>query len=124
MKQKAEELLIGAHTSAQGGAYHALLEGVEIGATTVQLFTRNQRQWAAKPLSEEEIDLFKETLAATHLKKIMSHDSYLINLGSPDDEALKKSRNAFKDELIRCQQLGITFLNFHPGAHISSSEEQ
>lgn len=124
MKQKADELLIGAHTSAQGGAYRALLEGAEIGATTIQLFTRNQKQWAAKPLSQEEIDLFKEALAATHLKKIMSHDSYLINLGSPDSENLKKSKKAFKDELIRCQQLGITFLNFHPGASISSSEEE
>jgi deoxyribonuclease IV len=124
MKHKAEELLIGAHTSAQGGAYHALLEGKEIGATTVQLFTRNQRQWAAKPLSQEEIDLFRNTLAETGLKKIMSHDSYLINLGSPDAEALKKSRKAFKDELIRCQQLGITFLNFHPGARVTSTEEE
>ena len=124
MKHKAEELLIGAHTSAQGGAYHALLEGQEIGATTVQLFTRNQRQWAAKPLSQEEIDLFKSTLDATGLKKIMSHDSYLINLGSPDGEALKKSRKAFKDELIRCQQLGIAFLNFHPGASVASTEEE
>ncbi len=124
MKKNAAELLIGAHTSAQGGAYHALLEGVEIGATTVQLFTRNQRQWAAKPLSEEEIHLFKETLVKTGLKKIMSHDSYLINLGSPDSEGLKKSQKAFKDELIRCQQLGITFLNFHPGASLSSSEEE
>jgi deoxyribonuclease IV len=124
MKHKPEELLIGAHTSAQGGAYHALLEGQEIGATTVQLFTRNQRQWAAKPLSQEEIDLFKSTLDATGLKKIMSHDSYLINLGSPDGEALKKSRKAFKDELIRCQQLGITFLNFHPGASVTSTEEE
>jgi len=124
MKHRAEELLIGAHTSAQGGAYRALLEGQEIGATTVQLFTRNQRQWAAKPLSQEEIDLFKSTLDATGLKKIMSHDSYLINLGSPDGEALKKSRKAFKDELIRCQQLGITFLNFHPGASVTSTEEE
>lgn len=124
MQQKPEELLIGAHTSAQGGAYHALLQGVEIGATTIQLFTRNQRQWAAKPLSQEEIDLFKETLAKTHLKKIMSHDSYLINLGSAEPENLHKSRKAFKEELIRCQQLGITFLNFHPGARTSSSEEE
>ena len=69
MKTNPQELLIGAHTSAQGGAYKALLEGVEIGATTVQLFTRNQRQWAAKPLSEEEIALFQETLLATGLKR-------------------------------------------------------
>ena len=124
MKKKVDELLIGAHTSAQGGAHRALLEGIEIGATTIQFFTRNQRQWAAKPLSEEEIDLFKETLAATGLQKIMSHDSYLINLGSPDAEALQKSRKAFKEELTRCQQLGVTFLNFHPGAATHGTEEE
>lgn len=124
MKTKAQDLLIGAHTSAQGGAYHALLEGQAIGATTIQLFTRNQRQWAAKPLTEEEIALFKETLTATHLKKIMSHASYLINLGSADSEMLKKSRAAFKEELRRCQQLGISFLNFHPGAAGSASVEE
>jgi deoxyribonuclease IV len=123
MKTKAQELLIGAHTSAQGGAYNALLEGQAIGATTIQLFTRNQRQWAAKPLTEEEIALFKETLTVTGLKKIMSHDSYLINLGSADSEMLKKSRKAFKEELLRCQQLGISFLNFHPGAAGSESVE-
>jgi deoxyribonuclease IV len=124
MKKKAEELLIGAHTSAQGGAHNALLEGVEIGATTVQLFTRNQKQWAVKPLSQEEIDLFKETLVQTGLKKIMSHDSYLINLGSPEAEGLIKSRKAFKEELVRCQQLGISFLNFHPGASTHGTEEK
>jgi deoxyribonuclease-4 len=118
------ELLIGAHTSAQGGAYHALLHGAAIGATTVQLFTRNQKQWAAKPLSEEEIGLFKETLVLTGLKKIMSHDSYLINLGAGDPENLQKSRKAFKEELIRCQQLGISFLNLHPGAAGTQTTEQ
>jgi deoxyribonuclease IV len=123
MHRKAGDLLIGAHTSAQGGAYKALLEGVEIGATTVQLFTRNQKQWAAKPLSQEEIHLFKETLEKTGLKKVMSHDSYLINLGSPDSEALQKSRKAFREELVRCQQFGIAYLNFHPGASLSGSTE-
>ena len=122
--KKPEELLIGAHTSTQGGLHHALLQGSQIGATTIQLFTRNQRQWNAKPLSEEEIGLFQETLETTHLKKIMSHASYLINLGSPDPEGLKKSRKAFREELIRCQELGIAFLNFHPGAALESSEEE
>lgn len=121
---KKKHLLIGAHTSAQGGVHNALLEGAEIGATTVQLFTRNQKQWAAKPLSQEEIDLFKETLERTGLQKIMSHDSYLINLGSPEAEGLAKSRKAFREELIRCQQLGVSFLNFHPGARLHSSEEE
>lgn len=124
MEKKEQHLLIGAHTSAQGGAYHALLHGAAIGATTIQLFTRNQKQWAAKPLSEEEIGLFKETLAATGLTKIMSHASYLINLGASDPENLQKSRKAFKEELIRCQQLGISFLNFHPGAAGTQTTEQ
>ncbi len=120
----ANELLIGAHTSAQGGAHNAILAGKEIGATTVQLFTSNQKRWEGKPITDEEADLFKETLAQTGLKKIMSHDSYLINLGSPDSDAVHKSRKAFREELIRCHKLGITFLNFHPGAALTSSPEQ
>jgi deoxyribonuclease IV len=123
-KTSADELLIGAHTSAAGGAYHALEKGVEIGATTIQFFSRNQRQWNAKPFSQEEIQNWKETLKKTGLKKIMVHDSYLINLGSPNKEALKKSQKAFHDELIRCQQLEVTYLNFHPGAALTSSEEE
>jgi deoxyribonuclease IV len=120
----AEELLIGAHTSAQGGVHHALLEGQEIGATTVQLFTTNQRRWEGKTISDEEADRFKDAVKATGIKKIMSHDSYLINLGSSDPETLLKSQKAFKEELIRCQKLDLTFLNFHPGAAVNSSEEE
>jgi deoxyribonuclease-4 len=123
-KTPGKELLIGAHTSAAGGVYNALLEGQRIGATTIQLFTSNQRQWAAKPLTEETIDLWKKTLDETGLKKIMSHDSYLINLGAPDKENLQKSRTAFHDETVRCLQLGITFLNFHPGAALSDDPQQ
>lgn len=111
-----EELLIGAHTSAAGGAFKALLEGKEIGATTIQLFTSNQKRWEGKVLTDEDIEKWQQTLKETGIKKIMSHGSYLINLGSPNSEALKKSRAAFKEELIRCQKLGISFLNFHPGA--------
>ncbi len=123
MTQPKKNLLIGAHTSASGGAYQALLEGQKIGATTVQLFTRNQKRWESKDLTEEEIDLFKQTLKETGLSNIMSHDSYLINLGCPHQENLEKSRKAFKQELIRCQKLGITYLNFHPGAFLDGSEE-
>lgn len=119
-----EELLIGAHTSAAGGVHNALLEGKEIGATTIQLFTKNQRQWQSSLMSDSEVALWKETLKETGLKKIMSHDSYLINLGSPDPAALHKSRTAFRMELQRCQQLGIDYLNFHPGAAIKSPEEE
>ena len=124
MHTPTKKLLIGAHTSATGGVHHALFEGKEIGATTVQLFTRNQKRWEHKELSEEEIDLFQHALAETGLSEIMSHDSYLINLGSPHEDILRKSRKAFKEELIRCQQLGISSLNFHPGACLESSEEE
>ncbi len=123
MMSDPKKLLIGAHTSAQGGAFHAILEGQEIGATTVQLFTRNQKRWESPPLSEEEKQLFKQAVAESGMRNIMSHDSYLINLGSPDPEGLQKSRNAFRKEIERCQQLEITFLNFHPGAALESSIE-
>jgi deoxyribonuclease-4 len=123
-KTPADELLIGAHTSAQGGAYNAIIEGMDIGATTVQLFTSNQKRWEGKTLSEEDIRLFQEALSSTGLTHIMSHDSYLINLGSANPESLAKSRKAFKEELIRCQTLGITYLNFHPGAALEATEEE
>lgn len=123
-KSNTDELLIGAHTSAQGGAHNAILEGKEIGATTIQLFTSNQKRWEGKAISDQEADLFKETIHATGLKKIMSHDSYLINLGSPNPESLDKSRKAFKEELLRCQKLELAFLNFHPGAALESTEEE
>lgn len=117
------EILIGAHTSTAGGLHNALLEGKEIGATTVQLFTRNQKRWEGKELEEEEIDLFNKTLKETNLSHIMSHDSYLINLGCPDSINLEKSRKAFKEELLRCQKLNLSYLNFHPGAALKESEE-
>lgn len=122
-RTQAEDLLIGAHTSAAGGAHNALIEGKSIGANTIQLFTANQKQWKGKPLTEAGIELFKETLEETHLKKIMSHASYLVNLGSPNPEMLKKSRVAFQEEVERCIALGISFLNFHPGAATESSRE-
>jgi deoxyribonuclease-4 len=122
-KTPPEELLIGAHTSAAGGAHFALEEGSGIGATTIQLFTSNQKRWIGKPIQEEEILLWKEALKESGIKKVMSHDSYLINLGSPDPDILHKSQKAFKEELSRCHALGLNFLNFHPGAATSSTEE-
>lgn len=116
MRTSPEQLLIGAHTSAAGGAYKALLEGKAIGATTIQLFTANQRRWDSKPLATQDIALWHKTLAETGLQKIMSHDSYLINLGAPDPEMLRKSRHALREEVERCLALKITYLNFHPGA--------
>lgn len=118
-----EKLLIGAHTSAAGGVQNALYEGREIGATTIQLFTSNQRQWNAKPLSPETILAWKKALEETGIREVMSHDSYLINLGAPDSENLRKSREAFRLEIERCQQLGITYLNFHPGAALTKDPQ-
>ena len=118
-----KDQLIGAHTSAAGGVQNALLEGQSIGATTIQLFTSNQRQWHSRSLSQETIDAWKKTILETGLKSVMSHDSYLINLGAPDPEVLTKSRHAFREEIIRCLQLGLSFMNFHPGSALTQSRE-
>lgn len=116
MKKSAEELLIGAHTSAAGGVFNALYEGQAIGATTIQFFTSNQKRWEGKPIDDAIVEKWQEAIRATGLKEIMSHDSYLINLGSPDPANLHKSRKAFAEEIERCLRLGVTYLNFHPGA--------
>lgn len=119
-----DHLLIGAHTSTAGGLHHALLQGQEIGATTIQIFTSNQKQWKGRKITDEILSLWKETKEKTGLKKIMSHDSYLINLGSPNKEILDKSLEAFSSEIKRCQALEIDFLNFHPGAATTSTAEK
>lgn len=117
---------IGAHVSASGGVENAPLNANAIGATAFALFTKNQRQWVAPPLSERSIALFKERCEQFGYtpKQILPHDSYLINLGSPDDEGLKKSREAFLDEMKRCEQLGLDRLNFHPGSHLNKLSEE
>jgi len=111
---------VGAHVSASGGVYNAPLNAIEIGAKAFALFTKNQRQWVAKPLESETIDKFKENLQKSGIlpKHVLPHDSYLINLGHPEVEKLEKSRVAFIDELQRCAQLGLDRLNFHPGSHL------
>jgi deoxyribonuclease-4 len=111
---------IGAHVSASGGVENAPINAHEIGATAFALFTKNQRQWVAKPLTEESIAAFKANCEKYGYKpsQILPHDSYLINLGHPEAEALQKSREAFLDELQRCEQLGLDRLNFHPGSHL------
>ncbi len=120
MKQK---IWIGAHTSAAGGSYNALYEGREIGATAIQLFTSNQKQWNGRTISGDEVELWEKALDETGIGEVMSHDSYLINLGSPDPEMLAKSRKAFREEIERCHLLKIPYLNFHPGAATSGTEE-
>ncbi|MFY3768522.1 Endonuclease 4 [Providencia manganoxydans] len=111
---------VGAHVSASGGVDQAVIRAHEINATAFALFTKNQRQWKAAPLSEEVIEKFKANCAKYGYGKhqILPHDSYLINLGHPEMEALEKSRVAFIDEMQRCEQLGIDLLNFHPGSHL------
>jgi deoxyribonuclease IV len=119
-----KEALLGAHTSTSGGIHFALLEGKEIGATTIQLFTSNQKQWQGRVLTPEIIKTWQRTLEETELSHIMSHDSYLINLGGPRLDILEKSRLAFCEEVRRCVQLGIPYLNFHPGAALDGDIQE
>jgi deoxyribonuclease-4 len=116
---------IGAHVSASGGVENAPLNAASIGATAFALFTKSQRQWTAKPLAPESIEAFKKNCTAHDLSPeyILPHDSYLINLGHPEADKLEKSRGAFLDELQRCEQLGLTLLNFHPGSHLKQISE-
>ncbi|MEX0944316.1 MAG: deoxyribonuclease IV [Balneolaceae bacterium] len=112
---------IGAHVSAAGGVENTPERANEIGANGFALFTKNQRQWESKPLTDESIKGFKDGCEhyGFSMDAIIPHDSYLINLGHPEKEKLQKSRNAFLDELRRCEQLGIRLLNFHPGSHLN-----
>jgi len=111
---------IGAHVSASGGVENAPLNAEAIGATAFALFTKNQRQWEAAPLTSASIDAFKSNCEKCGYKpeQILPHDSYLINLGHPEPEGLEKSRNSFFHEMERCEQLELTLLNFHPGSHL------
>ncbi|MBB3188012.1 deoxyribonuclease IV [Microbacter margulisiae] len=112
---------IGAHVSASGGVENAPINAASIGANAFALFTKNQRQWAASPLTEQSISKFREQCIQNNfsLDKILPHDSYLINLGHPEHDALLKSRAAFLDEMQRCELLGLQLLNFHPGSHLN-----
>ncbi len=116
---------IGAHVSASGGVENAPINAHNIGATAFALFTKNQKQWVAPPLSKKSIELFKERCLQYGYKPnmILPHDSYLINLGHPQSEGISKSRAAFLDEMIRCEQLGLDRLNFHPGSHLKEISE-
>lgn len=111
---------IGAHVSANAGVENAPINANAIGADAFALFTKNQRRWVSPPLSQQSIQSFKENCEKFNLSPdyILPHDSYLINLGHPEKESLEKSRMAFLDEMIRCEQLGLKMLNFHPGSHL------
>jgi deoxyribonuclease-4 len=116
---------VGAHVSASGGVENVPLNAHKIGAKAFAVFTKNQRQWRSKPLSAQSIEAFVRNCADLGYTpdRILPHDSYLINLGHPDADGLAKSREAFLDELQRCQQLGLKYLNFHPGSHLGRIQE-
>jgi len=117
---------IGAHVSASGGVENAPINAHQIGANAFALFTKNQRQWVAAPLTDKSIHAFKENCQKYGFtaSQILPHDSYLINLGHPEAEPLQKSREAFLDEMQRCEQLGLDRLNFHPGSHLGKIDEE
>ncbi len=118
---------IGAHVSIRGGVENAPVNAAKIGAKAFAMFTRNQRRWSSPPLTEKNITGFKEQCYQHGFGSsvILPHDSYLINLGHPDPAGLDKSRTAFFEEMTRCEQLGLCYLNFHPGSHLNKlSPEQ
>lgn len=112
----------GAHMSAAGGAHNAFAEGLRVGCDCLQLFVKNQRQWTAAPLGEEQIRLFHEARKTSGLSPVVAHASYLLNLASPDEANRNKSVSALVDELERCEALGIDGLIVHPGAHMGEGE--
>lgn len=117
---------IGAHTSSGGGVENAVFEAQRIGANALALFTRNQKAWVSKPLAATNIEAFRQALQQANIDPlhVLPHDSYLINLGNPTPDGLEKSRTAFLDELQRAEQLGLTWVNFHPGSHLKQIEPE
>ncbi len=115
--------LLGAHMSIAGGVEFAPIQGGKVGCEIIQLFTKNSNQWDSKPLTETQISLFKENMQKNKIQLAFAHDSYLINLASPDEVLHKKSLNAFIHELQRAEQLGLMALVFHPGSHVGKGEE-
>lgn len=115
--------LLGAHTSTAGGVSKSVELAEKLNFTAMQIFTKNNNRWFQKPLEEKEIESFKIKLEQSHIKFVVSHDSYLINLCAKDKTILGKSRIALLDELERCELLGIPHLNFHPGSHLGLGEE-
>lgn len=117
---------VGAHVSASGGVYNAPINAMAIGAKAFALFTKNQRQWTAKPLETKDIDRWFKELekSAIQTKHILPHDSYLINLGHPETDARAKSFDGFVHEIQRCEILKLDRLNFHPGSHLRKISEE
>ncbi len=120
---KKTTLLIGAHMSIVDGIHHALERGESIGCSTIQLFTKNNRQWKARPLTKNDIELYQQAAKQSSIKWVVAHATYLINIGSPDKTIEKKSINAVIMELKRCQALGIPYLVLHPGSHVKTNQD-
>ncbi len=121
---KKSSLLLGAHMSIAGGLEQAILRAESIGLTAVQFFSKSNRQWKTKPLKQEDIDRFKETLISSTVQSTTIHAGYLINIGSPSQETADRSRAALAEELERAQTLGVDHLVFHPGSHLKQGEEE
>lgn len=119
-KTKKHTLLLGAHISIAGGFYKAILRGEEIGCTAIQIFTKSNRQWGAKKITEAEAQFFKKTWKNSNIQSVVAHCTYLINLGSNKKDVYKKSKAAILTELKRCEQLGIHYFVLHPGSHLGS----
>ncbi|HOK18126.1 MAG TPA: deoxyribonuclease IV [Caldisericia bacterium] len=115
---------LGAHVSIAGGVKNAPLNGEKIGCEAIQIFTKNQRQWSAKPYEKEEIEEYFNNLNKVKIKKVVAHTSYLINLASPNEEIFKKSIDALIDDLERCNSLNIPFTIIHPGSHLGEGVEK
>ena len=123
-KTKPRGPLLGAHMSIAGGVGNAFIEGQKVACDAIQIFTKSSRQWASKPYTKEEIELFHANRKATGIGAVVAHDSYLLNLGSPDAVLRSRSLAAFIDELERCEVLGVTNLIAHPGSHVGSGESE
>ena len=117
---------IGAHVSTEGGVANAPLEAIAIGAKSFALFTGSSNRWTSKAIPEGEAHAFKENCrrGGFTADQILPHDNFLITLGSPDPQKLHMSRKSFLEEMKRCEQLGLTMLNFHPGSHLNEIEEE
>lgn len=119
-----KKILLGAHSSISGGYHKAIERADKIGCNVTQIFTKNTNQWKSRNVTIEDVNLFKNTIKNSKIKHIIAHDSYLINLCAKDKDILKKSREAFIDELKVCELLEIEHLNFHPGAHSGQGEDE
>jgi deoxyribonuclease IV len=115
---------LGAHVPVTGGLHKAPANGMAVGAEAIQIFTRNQMQWRCRPLTDDEVAAFRESLAASGVHRVLSHGSYLVNLASPSPDFLEKSRACMVTEVQRCHALGIPYLVFHPGAHMGMGEDE